>query len=100
WPVEINPRYTASMEVLERAHDQSIVAQHIAACRDQTLPRAPGDPSRTAGKAILYARHELTITAEMSQTIDRLNTAHDTPALADLPATDSRIQPHWPILTL
>src|SRR5690606_21045188 len=46
WPVEINPRYTASMEVLERAHDQLIVAQHIAACRDHTLPRAPGNPSR------------------------------------------------------
>ena len=33
WPIEVNPRYTASIEVLERALSFSAVGWHVAACR-------------------------------------------------------------------
>ncbi len=53
WPVEVNPRYTASVEVLERALAISAVGLHVAACRDARLPPAadvsarPGTASRS-----------------------------------------------------
>lgn len=47
WPVEINPRYTASIEVLERAG-------RFAALKDSAWPRPR---SGVCGKAIVYARH-------------------------------------------
>ena len=32
WPIEVNPRYTASMELVERAHGVSVFALHARAC--------------------------------------------------------------------
>ena len=32
WPVEVNPRYTASVEVLELAMRRSLLAEHLRAC--------------------------------------------------------------------
>ncbi|MBX7072109.1 MAG: ATP-grasp domain-containing protein [Pirellulales bacterium] len=32
WPVEVNPRYSASAEVLERAQGVSMIGAHVAAC--------------------------------------------------------------------
>ena len=32
WPVEVNPRYTASVEVLELALGRSLLAEHLRAC--------------------------------------------------------------------
>ncbi|MBI2479703.1 MAG: ATP-grasp domain-containing protein [Planctomycetia bacterium] len=33
WPVEVNPRYTASVEILERAMNIATIQWHVAACR-------------------------------------------------------------------
>src|SRR5207244_5991154 len=58
----VNPRYTAAMELVERAYGISLFAVHARACR-QALPafdlaavrrRAP----EAIGKAIVYARSE------------------------------------------
>jgi len=35
WPVDVNPRYTASIEVLERALGVLAVQRHVAACRQE-----------------------------------------------------------------
>jgi predicted ATP-grasp superfamily ATP-dependent carboligase len=32
WPIEVNPRFTASIEILERAYEFSAVRLHVAAC--------------------------------------------------------------------
>ncbi|HEX9283666.1 MAG TPA: ATP-grasp domain-containing protein [Gemmatimonadales bacterium] len=63
YPVEINPRYTASLELVERAYGLSIFETHARACAG-TLPafdlaaafRTPG----AVGKAIVYARRDVT----------------------------------------
>ncbi len=59
--LEINPRYSASMELIERARGDSLFAAHVAAC-DGSLP---GDGMATAsdvlGKAVLYARRDVTL---------------------------------------
>jgi predicted ATP-grasp superfamily ATP-dependent carboligase len=57
WPVEVNPRYTASVEVLERVTGRHFVADHAAACADGTLPKLSGAATAMcAGKAVVYAR--------------------------------------------
>jgi predicted ATP-grasp superfamily ATP-dependent carboligase len=55
YPIEVNPRYSASMELIERAHRISMFAVHARACQG-TLP-APPPPARTVhGKAVVFAR--------------------------------------------
>ena len=45
FPVEVNPRYTASVEIVERLHGLSAIAAHAAACRhDRLPPRASSCP--------------------------------------------------------
>jgi predicted ATP-grasp superfamily ATP-dependent carboligase len=59
WPVEVNPRYTASVEVLERLTGRSFVGIHAKACAEGELPEAPPEPSGSfAGKAVVYARRD------------------------------------------
>jgi uncharacterized protein len=61
YPLEVNPRYSASMELVERAHGISIFALHAAACRGALTD--PGTYLRSqralAAKAIVYARGEV-----------------------------------------
>ncbi len=56
WPVEINPRYVASIEILERALD-------IAVLSDDPRKRAKADLELThlCGKAIVYARRTVDV---------------------------------------
>jgi uncharacterized protein len=57
--VEVNPRYCASMELLERASGRSVFALHLAACRGD-LPGAVDEPTEVWGKAIVYASRTVT----------------------------------------
>jgi hypothetical protein len=56
YPLELNPRYTASMELIEMAYGPNIFSTHVEACHG-TLP--PFDvravPDVCIGKAILFA---------------------------------------------
>ena len=59
WPVEVNPRYTASVEVLERLTGSNFVACHANACAGGELPEPPPEPIGSfAGKAVVYARRD------------------------------------------
>jgi predicted ATP-grasp superfamily ATP-dependent carboligase len=64
WPIEVNPRYTASMELVERAHDVSLFGLHARACAgelpgfDSLLGRRTG---AVWGKAIVYATGDVTM---------------------------------------
>ncbi len=58
-PVEVNPRWTGSLEVLERARGRPVFEAHAAACRDRCLPDSDAiAPVREGamGKAIVFAR--------------------------------------------
>lgn len=60
--IEVNPRYTASMELVERVHGISIFETHARACAGR-LPSFEIPRSRTAGvlgKAVVYARRDVT----------------------------------------
>ena len=57
FPVEINPRWSASMELVERACGVNVFAAHAAACTTAELDVAPLPPRHAVGKAIVFARH-------------------------------------------
>jgi uncharacterized protein len=62
YPIEVNPRYTAAMELVERAYGLSVFDIHVRACAG-LLPAfdlaAARRATRAIGKAILYARGDL-----------------------------------------
>jgi len=98
FPVEINPRYTASCEIHERAAPQnsawrSLVNLHIAAC-ERRLENEP-IASRTGvfGKAILFAPKELLIDASWHRKMQ-------TCEIADVPAKGTTIEQGNPICTI
>jgi uncharacterized protein len=55
YPIEVNPRYSASMELVERAHQVSMFGIHLRACQGE-LPPVPRSDPLTYGKAIVFAR--------------------------------------------
>ena len=63
FPVEINPRWSASMELVERAYGTSVFELHARACEAGDLPDFDLNRVRTGarafGKAILFARHDI-----------------------------------------
>lgn len=65
WAVEVNPRWCASMELVERAYGIGVFAAHAAACTTATLPtfdlRRTGRGGGAVGKAIVFARRDVTV---------------------------------------
>jgi predicted ATP-grasp superfamily ATP-dependent carboligase len=55
YPLEVNPRYSASMELLERASGISMFEIHARACQGE-LPVERFPVSRVEGKAIVFAK--------------------------------------------
>jgi uncharacterized protein len=102
WPVEVNPRYTASVEVLEWGLGVAALDLHRRVF-DATAP-ANCPQAETAGpvvgKAILFARDHLVVPTEMVWTasLDRPPTAWR--EYADLPNAGQRIAAGQPILTV
>jgi predicted ATP-grasp superfamily ATP-dependent carboligase len=100
-PVEVNPRYTASVEVLEYATGESLLALH----RQVFEPGAPsisGSAVGIVGKAVLFARRAFTFPADgpWRDTLRHPRPITELPAYADIPAAGSPIQADWPVLTL
>ncbi len=60
WPVEVNPRYTASVEVLELALGRSLLEAHLRTCFVQPPDRSVATSRESSpcvvGKAIIFAR--------------------------------------------
>ena len=101
WPVEVNPRYTASVEVLERSLGIHAVRLHVEACEHSRLPAYIGSATSTiAGKAILYAKQPILIGASFGEFVRVYNRESEWPAVADIPAIGTAIPQGRPIVTL
>ncbi len=103
WFVEVNPRYTASMEVLEQATGLSSFETHYRACAFDTLPATIPATSKCSGKAILYARKHCQIPVGFERGLVGENffqAQRGATWFADIPQVGDEIQPGWPILTL
>lgn len=99
--LEVNPRYTASCEVLERIYEQSFVQLHMQACQTGELPNvATWTTEKDCGKSIVFAERDLVIPEKftswaMSQNKDKLN-----PRIADIPHPHESILQGRPVCTL
>jgi predicted ATP-grasp superfamily ATP-dependent carboligase len=103
WPVEVNPRYTASVEILERATGLRSIYWHAAACRDAVLPENVAitlTAKRLHGKAILFARDHVDASPETTALLLAGNQHSEWPTVADIPRAGSHIEPGWPIATV
>jgi uncharacterized protein len=96
YAVEINPRWCASMELVERAHGLSVFGVHTAACSVGALPGsdstslAPGSP--VSGKAIVFARHEVVVGDTHAWLTDS--------SVRDVPRRGERIRAGQPVCTV
>jgi predicted ATP-grasp superfamily ATP-dependent carboligase len=91
YPIEVNPRYSASMELLERAGAMSIFQVHEQACGG-ILPSSRIESEGVHGKAIVFARRHVV----MGDTREWLG---DT-SVADIPHPRETIRRGHPICTV
>lgn len=92
--IEVNPRYTASMELVERAYGLSLFDLHLGAC-EGVLPTfdlgGVTREQRTWGKGIVFARRSVTI-PETADWFER--------GRRDIPFPGDRIDAGHPVCTL
>ena len=107
WTIEINARFSASIEILEAAFDISCIDFHYQACQDSVLPPVLLNRSPLKyGKAIVYARKSCTITPQCCQTWSEQSAQghhaalHGNYSFADIPAAGTTIPTGKPILSL
>jgi predicted ATP-grasp superfamily ATP-dependent carboligase len=101
WPVEVNPRYTASVEVLEYATGLQALAWHRAVF-DAAAPRPllPAGIGDCVGKAILLARRDVVFPGDGPWEVGLGTASPDKmPAFADVPVRGERIMAGRPVLT-
>jgi predicted ATP-grasp superfamily ATP-dependent carboligase len=105
WVIEVNPRPTASMELIERATGGSIAGIHLAACGQRPFdPEAP--PARTAGhwsKAVLYAAKPCAVTDATAAAFGEAGgrwCEQGWPGVGDIPAVGQAIPAGAPLCTI
>lgn len=108
WLLEVNPRYTASVELLELAFGTALLPHHGMAfgaeCATPSGPPIPG----VLGKAVYFAPHRIAfpnvgpwdveLEAHPSQRVG-LPERWRLPEYADIPAPGEAIESGWPVLT-
>ncbi len=101
YPVEINPRYTASVEVLEWALDLRALAWHRRAFVPTVLSALPVVPSRIIGKAILFAQGSMVFPKDgpWREAVCGNSTLDQPPWYADVPHPGERLEAGRPVLT-
>jgi len=99
WSIEVNPRYTASVEVLELAAGRAFLIDHLRACVRGELPEAFSlSPSSIVGKRVIYASRPIRFPEVPIPQFPRDD--FHVPPIADIPRPGSKIQPGEPIMTV
>lgn len=105
WPVEVNPRYTASVEVLELALGVSLLTVHRAVFDPTSAsfffdrPDPPRPPT-TVAKRILFATGPCSFPSTSRPRPLRHDDRFAIPKLGDRPQPGTRFEPGEPIATL
>ncbi|MBC8352479.1 MAG: ATP-grasp domain-containing protein [Planctomycetes bacterium] len=105
WPVEVNPRYTASVEILERALEIATIPWHVAACQSGELPplvrydNAEVSAERHA-KGVVYANHSIVIDERLEHSLTSSGCEDCDPTIADIPVAGTSINEGEPIVTV
>jgi predicted ATP-grasp superfamily ATP-dependent carboligase len=104
WPflVEVNPRWSASMELIERAYGLSVFQAHLNACVHASLPsfdfRHARQDVNAVGKAVVFARRDVTV-GNTSRWLSEA-AVEGFGGIADVPHRDERIQAGRPVCTV
>jgi predicted ATP-grasp superfamily ATP-dependent carboligase len=103
----VNPRLTASVEVLERATQANLVAAHVAACRGggsdllggatRAIRAARGE--RLHGKAIVYARGKVSAGERFASLVAAWTHGNER-WIADIPNDGTVFSPGEPVATV
>lgn len=93
WPIEVNPRPSASMELVERAGGGSLFGLHARACGGRLPAASDGwsGPAGVYGKAVIFARRKVAV---------RESSLRAAAPAADLPRPGERIGRGRPICTI
>ena len=98
-PVEINPRYPASVEILELTLGHSILALHARAFGSQAkAPRGSSLDCVLLGKAVVHAPSTIRIPEGFQ--VSTARSCFEPPGAADIPAAGTVVKRGHPILTL
>jgi predicted ATP-grasp superfamily ATP-dependent carboligase len=104
--IEVNPRWSASMELVERAYGLSVFGAHASACANGALPdfdlAAARCHARAFGKAVVFARRDVVIGDTRRWPRRDLPGRPDRPGLeiADVPHPGERIAAGRPVCTV
>lgn len=98
--IEVNPRWTGAMELVEQAYGLSVFGAHAAACRAGELPdfdlrSVRQRLSRAVGKAVIFSRHDVAV----GDTRSWLNEG-GRDAVRDVPRPGQRIPLGGPVCTV
>ncbi|HOT23158.1 MAG TPA: ATP-grasp domain-containing protein [Thermoleophilia bacterium] len=120
--VEVNPRFTASMELAELAYGVSVFSLHLEGCAGRLPAARPAEeggmggaaqgsaggaaqchPAGVLGKAVVYARRPV-VTPDtgpwLEEMLDRAWLRGAVPAVRDIPASGERIAAGHPVCTV
>jgi predicted ATP-grasp superfamily ATP-dependent carboligase len=105
WVIEVNPRYSASVEVVERASGAAAIAAHVNACTEANMASPTKEDHFVGdllhGKAVLYARQEAVISESFFRwAIERASVELVGCDLADISPIGTRISVGSPVLTV
>jgi uncharacterized protein len=111
WTLEVNPRYTASVEIVERGTGVSAVAMHAAAFAEgmedrnfgmlkETSPQPPAPSPLCYGKAIMFAKKDIVISTAFAEMALTEALRRPWPMLADVSPAGTPIDAGRPILTV
>jgi predicted ATP-grasp superfamily ATP-dependent carboligase len=100
WTLEVNPRYTASVEIVERFTGMSAIANHAAACGGATNHVQRTSPIPFCGKATLFAKREMIISQEFADWSLAESARKPWPTLADVSPAGTLVEEGRPILTI
>jgi predicted ATP-grasp superfamily ATP-dependent carboligase len=104
YAVEVNPRWSASMELVELAYGVSVFGAHAAACARGQLPdfdlrAAQQAATRVFGKAIVFAQQDVEI-GDTSAWLPARPARPALPALRDVPRAGEHIAVGQPVCTV
>lgn len=102
WPVEINPRYTAAVEVLELAYGRSWLEPHRRACERLSFETpAPRDeaPRQFIAKEYVFAEQAGRFPEGVTGAAKQVD-PFQVPILGDLPAAGNEFRAGDPVLTV
>jgi predicted ATP-grasp superfamily ATP-dependent carboligase len=103
WTIEVNPRYTASVEICERATGTHALKLHVVDWPDARVNSLNAHANASPlmhGKAILFAKRGIVLTEEFSQMALTEALQKPWPTLADVSPAGSLVDVGRPILTV